>query len=133
MKTAKPSDFAIDRLLRRIDQAWVRAGELPRLFASDGLARRVVHARWVSPIVKGKRLTIYSLRGVLEARGRIERGELPPPIPKSVTKRSAKKPAKRGRNQQSEVPSFRESEKSFASDTNQPLRPESTAIKSRIG
>lgn len=133
MKTKNLSDIAIDKLLRRIDQAWVRAGELPRLFASDGLARRVVHARWVNPIVKGKRLTIYSLRGVLEARGRIERGELPPPIPKSVTGRNAKKPAKRDHNQKSGLTSIRESGKPLAADTNQPPPPETTAIKSRIG
>ncbi len=117
MNTANASNNAMDGLLRQIDEAWVRAGELPRLFASDGLARRVVHARWVTPIVKGKRLTIYSLKGVLEARGRIERGELPPLIPKSVTGRSAKKSAKR--KPKSGMTSTRESGKPFTADPNQ--------------
>lgn len=82
---------ATDARLREIEEAWVRARELPTLFKSDGLARRVVHARWMIPIIKAKRMTIYKLRDVIKARRRIERGELPPLIPKRAAGRSTNK------------------------------------------
>jgi len=56
---------------------WVRAGDLAMLFCSWDLARRCVKAGWLTPVIKGKRRTIYRLADVWACLQRIEAGELP--------------------------------------------------------
>ncbi len=58
---------------------WVRAAQLAELFRSWDLAYRCTRGGWLSPIVRGKRRTIYRLADVLVCMHRIEAGELPPP------------------------------------------------------
>jgi hypothetical protein len=58
---------------------WIRAAQLPKLFCSWDLAYRCTKGGWLTPIVKGKRRTIYRLADVLACMQRIEAGELPRP------------------------------------------------------
>ena len=61
----------------RCASPWVRAGDLAMLFCSWDLARRCVKAGWLTPVIKGKRRTIYRLADVWDCLQRIESGELP--------------------------------------------------------
>lgn len=61
----------------RCASPWVRAGDLAMLFCSWDLARRCVKAGWLTPVIKGKRRTIYRLADVWSCLQRIEAGELP--------------------------------------------------------
>jgi len=58
---------------------WVRAAQLPKLFCSWDLAYRCTRSGWLTPIIRGKRRTIYRLADVLDCMRRIEAGELPLP------------------------------------------------------
>lgn len=59
---------------------YIRANELPSAFASPWVAKRVIRAGWITPVVKGKRFTIYLRVDVEAAQVRMERGEMPPPL-----------------------------------------------------
>jgi len=58
---------------------WVRASQLPALFASWDLALRARQAGWLTPIVRGHSRAIYRLADVLACLRRIEAGEEVPP------------------------------------------------------
>lgn len=58
---------------------WVRASELPALFCSWDLAYRCTSGGWLTPVIRGRRRTIYRIADVLHCLTRIESGELPPP------------------------------------------------------
>jgi hypothetical protein len=58
---------------------WVRASDLSTLFCSWDLAYRCARGGWLTPVIKGKRRTIYRFVDVLACIRRIESGELPPP------------------------------------------------------
>jgi len=65
--------------LPTLQSPWVRAAQLPELFCSWDLAYRCTRNGWLTPIVQGKRRTIYRLADVLACMQRIEAGELPLP------------------------------------------------------
>lgn len=59
------------------DRRWVRASDLPQLFASWDLAYRCRRAGWLKPFLKGPRRTLFRMRDVIACQQRIESGELP--------------------------------------------------------
>ena len=71
-------------ILIELGSPWMRASELPSVFRSRQLARQCTHAGWLRPILQGKRRTIYALTDVLACIARIERGEVPPQLPRKI-------------------------------------------------
>ncbi|MEN9576560.1 MAG: hypothetical protein RL514_4415 [Verrucomicrobiota bacterium] len=56
---------------------WLRPRELMRIFKSESLARRVVRAGWLQPVVQGNRFTAYRLTDALACMARMEAGQMP--------------------------------------------------------
>ena len=56
----------------------VHAKELPMLYGSAKLARRVVAAGWLKPVVAAHRCVIYDRIDVEAVWNRIKKGEQPP-------------------------------------------------------
>lgn len=68
----------LELLIARYGGPWVRAAELPVLFASWDLAHRCTKAGWLKPILRGRRRTLYRLSDIAGCMNRIEAGECPP-------------------------------------------------------
>lgn len=68
----------LEVLIDRYGGPWVRAAELPGLFASWDLAHRCTKAGWLNPVLRGRRRTIYRLSDIAACMERIEAGERPP-------------------------------------------------------
>ena len=68
----------LEMLIARYGGPWVRAAELPGLFASWDLAHRCTKAGWITPVMRGPRRTIYRLSDITACMERIEAGERPP-------------------------------------------------------
>ena len=56
------------------------AGELPKVFRSQKLARRLIKHQWLAPVVKQHRLVLYDVADVEAVWERLKRGEIPPPL-----------------------------------------------------
>lgn len=56
----------------------IRAEKLGAHIGSEQLARDMVAAKWIEPIVKKPKLTLYAASHVAKAFSRLLAGELPP-------------------------------------------------------
>ena len=56
-----------------------KAGELPKLYRSQKLARRIAKY-WLKPVVRQHRCVLYDAGDCKAAWRRLRRGEMPPPL-----------------------------------------------------
>ena len=62
----------------------LRPPDLARALGSSELARQVVLAGWIVPVIRRKKLTVYDSGDVARVWQRIRNGEVPPPIARKV-------------------------------------------------
>ena len=62
----------------------LRPPDLARALGSSELARRVVIAGWLVPVIQRKKMTLYDAGDVAQVWQRIRAGEVPPPITRKV-------------------------------------------------
>ena len=67
-----------------VQQYGLRPPDLAKTLGSSELARRAVFHKWINPIIRQKKLTLYDAGDAALVWQRIRNGEMPPPVPRKT-------------------------------------------------